>query len=60
MVGFRVNYRDNQTDDAETALARQYGVAYQHTKVAVKDGQVVLKSPESWQIDRYVEEINAL
>jgi len=60
VVGFRVNYRDDQTDASEVALARQHGVAYQHTKVVIKDGQVVLKSPESWQIDRYLEEINAL
>lgn len=57
VVGFRVNYNDNQTDDNEKALARQFGVAYQHTKVFLKDGERVLKSPEGWGKDRYLEEI---
>src|SRR3989344_2110940 len=31
VVGFRVNYNDNQTDNDEKNLAREFGVAYQHT-----------------------------
>jgi len=57
VVGFRVNYNDNQTDDDEKSLARQFGVAYQHTKVFLKNGERVLKSPESWSKGRYLEEI---
>ncbi len=57
VIGFRVNFNDNQTDDDEEQLARQFGVAYQHTKVFVKNGQRILKSPESWEQTRYVEEI---
>jgi hypothetical protein len=30
VVGFRVNYKDNQTDSDEKALAVQYGIPYQH------------------------------
>jgi thiol-disulfide isomerase/thioredoxin len=58
VVGFRVSYNDNETDDNERALAKQYGVAYQHTKVFVKNGERVLKSPEGWDIARYNTEIN--
>jgi len=58
VVGFRVNYNDTATDKDEEALARQYGVAYQHTKVFIKNGTQVLKSPESWGKDRYTIEIN--
>lgn len=29
----RVNYNDNETDDEEKALAKKYGVTYQHTFV---------------------------
>ncbi|MCR4280698.1 MAG: thioredoxin family protein [Candidatus Komeilibacteria bacterium] len=58
VVAFRVNFNDNQTDDDEVAMARRYGVAYQHTKVFVKDGERVLKSPESWDKDRYLTEVN--
>jgi len=58
VVGFRVNYNDNQTDKDEETLARKFGVAYQHTKVFVKDGERILKSPEGWEKSRYIEEIN--
>lgn len=58
VVGFRVGYNDNETDADEKNLAKQFGVAYQHTKVFVKNGQRVLKSPESWDDKRYDMEIN--
>lgn len=61
VIGFRVNFNDNQTDADEVALAREHGIAYQHTKVFIKNGRQVLKSPESWEQSRYVTEItNAL
>ena len=59
-VGFRVNYNDNETDADERNLAREFGVAYQHTKVFIKKGVRVLKSPETWEKDRYLAEINKL
>lgn len=59
IVGFRVNFNDNQTTDAEEDVARAQGVAYQHTKVIIKDGQRVLKSPESWTESRYEQELSA-
>ena len=58
VIGFRVNYNDDQTDTDEKNLAREFGVAYQHTKVFVKNGQRILKSPESWDDKRYDMEIN--
>ena len=58
VVGFRVNYNDSDTDSNEKALASQFGVAYQHTKVFVKNGQRILKSPEGWDKNRYTSEIN--
>lgn len=57
VVGFRVNYNDNQTDADEKALAREHGIAYQHTKVFLKSGQQILKSPETWAQARYLTEI---
>ena len=51
-IGFRVNYNDSDTDTNEEALAREFGVAYQHTKVFVKNGQRILKSPEGWDDKR--------
>lgn len=58
VVGFRINFNDNETTDAEEALAREYGVAYQHTKVFLQNGERVLKSPESWEQSRYLDEID--
>ena len=57
VVGFRVNYKDDDTNKDEEDLARQFGVPYQHTKVFVKNGQRILKSPESWDKKRYDAEI---
>ncbi|MBI2475771.1 MAG: thioredoxin family protein [Candidatus Taylorbacteria bacterium] len=58
VVGFRVNYKDSDTDADEVALARQFGVAYQHTKVFLKNGKQILKAPDSWDNKRYNIEIN--
>ncbi|MBI3335811.1 MAG: thioredoxin family protein [Candidatus Portnoybacteria bacterium] len=57
VIGFRVNYNDDETDTDEKNLASQFGVAYQHTKVFVKNGQRILKSPEGWDDKRYDMEI---
>lgn len=58
VIGFRVNYNDDKTDDNERNLARQFSVPYQHTKVFLKNGNSILKSPETWNKDRYLTEIN--
>ncbi len=58
VIGFRVNYNDSDTDSNEKALASQFGVAYQHTKVFVKNGARILKSPEGWDDKRYDMEIS--
>lgn len=58
VIGFRVNYNDDETDNDEKNLAREFGVAYQHTKVFVKNKQRILKSPEGWDDKRYDMEIN--
>ncbi len=57
VIGFRVNYRDSYVDEFEEELAREHGITYQHTKVIIKDGKEVLKAPDSWNKDRYIEEI---
>ncbi len=60
VIGFRVNYRDNQTDDFEQSLAKEFGVGYQHTKIFIKNKERVLKAVDSWRKDRYLTEINNL
>ena len=58
VIGFRVNFNDSDTDSDEVELAREHGVAYQHTKVFIKNGKRILKSPETWDKQRYLDEIN--
>ncbi|MBI2657955.1 thioredoxin family protein [Candidatus Woesearchaeota archaeon] len=60
LVGFRVNYRDGDDDESEKALAKEFGVGYQHTKVILKDGQRILKAPDSWDKARYLEELGKI
>jgi len=57
VIGFRVNFKDSDTDEDEEAMAREFGIAYQHTKVIIKDGKQVLKAPDSWDKQRYLDEI---
>jgi len=57
VIGFRVNYNDSDTDAYEKGLAREYGVAYQHTKVFIKNGERILKAPDTWDKERYHTEI---
>ncbi|MBI2575364.1 thioredoxin family protein [Candidatus Woesearchaeota archaeon] len=51
VVGFRVNY------DREAALKREFNVAYQHTRVIIKDGKVVKKASDFWNSDRIRSEL---
>lgn len=57
VVGFRVNYNDSDTNEAEKKLADRFGITYQHTKVILKDGKEVLKNGEPWDKERFEEEI---
>jgi len=60
VIGFRVNYKDSDVDEYEEQLARDFGISYQHTKVILVDGEKVLKAPDSWSRERYIEEISRL
>jgi thiol-disulfide isomerase/thioredoxin len=59
VVGFRVNYNDSDTDENEKALAKEFGIVYQHTKVILKNGKEVSKSLESWDTQTFLKEINS-
>ena len=47
-VGFRVNYKDTETDSDEKALADQFRIPYQHTKVIIKDGKEAARFSDAW------------
>jgi thiol-disulfide isomerase/thioredoxin len=60
VVVFEVHYKDDKTTDEHNALIKQYQIPYQHTKVVLKDGRMVLKSPKAWTVDEFVAEIQKL
>jgi len=60
VVGFKIPFKDGQTRAIHDALARKYGVVYQHTKVIIRNGTVLLKSPEEWDKDRFLSEVKKL
>ena len=57
VVGFRVNFKDSDTDSDEEAMAEKYQIVYQHTKVIIKDSKQILKAPDSWDNQKYLDEI---
>lgn len=57
VIGFRINYNDSETDSNEKALAKQFNITYQHTKVILKMGKEVLKSLDSWNKETFSKEI---
>lgn len=60
VVAFRVNYKDSDTDTDEQALAKEFSVPYQHTKVILKDGKQVKKVTEQWNKEKLIQEMNTV
>lgn len=60
VVGFRVNYNDNQTDPDENNLAGKMGVNSQCTKVLIENENRFTKYYDSWSKNKYLEEIDRL
>lgn len=58
IIGFRVHYNDGKVSPDEEALAKQFGITYQHTKIILKDSKQVLKDLNSWDKAKYLEELN--
>lgn len=48
VIGFRVNYKDDQTSGDENALADRLKITYQHTKVLLRGQNELARSGESW------------
>ena len=60
VAGFRVNFKDDQTDENEKALAAKYKIPYQHHKIVVKDGKVIIDSAETWDAQTLITELTKL
>lgn len=60
VVGFRVNFDDSNTDDAEKDLAKEFSVTYQHTKVIIKSDGTSSVDGNPWaDKQKYVDEIES-
>ncbi len=58
VIGFRVNYKDSDTDSDEVELAKEFGIVYQHTHVILApDGTVLKKATGDWSKNMIKEEI---
>lgn len=55
VVGFQVNFKDANTDDTEKALAQDFQIPYQHTKVILLNGNEVFKETVQWDRENLVE-----
>lgn len=60
VAGFRVNFKDDQTDENEKALATKYKIPYQHHKIVLKDGKVVIDSAETWDVQTLISKLTKL
>lgn len=60
VAGFRVNFKDDQTDEDEKSLAEKFKIPYQHHKIVLKGGQVVINSADTWDVQTLVSELSNL
>lgn len=60
VIGFRVNFNDDQTDDVEKKLANDFSIPYQHTKVILEDGKEVKRFSDAWDKETFAKEIEAV
>ncbi len=59
LVGFRVNFKDNDTDADEKTLAEQLKVPYQHTKIFLKNGREISRSTDAWSAADFTAAVTA-
>jgi hypothetical protein len=58
MIGFKVHFGDSETTDAEKQLASSLDVTQARTKVILKNGKVMQKSIDSWEIPTYAAQMS--
>ncbi len=58
IIGFRVNFKDSNTDEDEVNLAKEFGITYQHTRIILNsEGEVVQKATGEWSSGQIIEEL---
>ena len=58
IAAFQVHYNDNEVNEEDREVAKEFGITYQHTKVIVKDDTQFSKSLEVWNKEKTIQEIN--
>jgi thioredoxin 1 len=58
IVGFRVNFKDSDTDKDEEFLAKQFNVPYQHTKIFLVNGKEIDRYPNQWSKESFDKAFN--
>jgi hypothetical protein len=57
MIGFKVHYEDSAATETEKQLAVLLGVKEPHVKVIVKDGKVMQRNANAWDINDYASQM---
>ncbi len=60
VLGFRVNYKDDETDDDEKKLAKEFLISYQHTKVILKNRKEILRDGDVWDKEKVIKTLQSL
>ena len=58
VAGFRVNFKDSDTDQNERLITQQFNVPIQHTKIIIKNGKEILRSSDTWTKEKFLTEID--
>jgi thiol-disulfide isomerase/thioredoxin len=58
MIGFKVHYSDEVTTATENALAETLEVKNARTKIIIKDGKVLQRNVNSWNINDYAAQMS--
>ena len=48
VIAYQVHFNDDETNQEDKEITKQFGITYQHTKVIIKDGKQISKSLEVW------------
>ena len=60
LIGFRVNYNDDETDADEKQLATDFQIPYQHTKVFLEHGKEIARFGEAWDREDFDMAVNQI
>lgn len=60
LIGLRINWNDSDTTDDDREVANQFSIVQQHTKIILKNGKELSRTPESWDKTEFIKQMSAL